>query len=164
MGSAHCAGFSHNPNGEKIAFRESNYFGKISKRYDALFHTFLSYGFTLIGWYIRTIVLNLTDRYILDYFATSHEVGIYSANFTIAVQALALICNPIFFAFHPLLLNYAEENDDKKMIESRISYFTRIFILIAFPFVAYFSIYRNEISTIILGEEFAMGSMIIPIL
>ena len=152
------------PMGKRLHLGNLITLGKYRKDMMPFFHTFLSYGFPLIGWYIGTIVLNLTDRYILDYFATSHEVGIYSANFTIAVQALALICNPIFFAFQPLLLNYAEENDDKKMIESRISYFTRIFILIAFPFGAYFSIYRNEISTIILGEEFAKGSMIIPIL
>ena len=138
--------------------------GKYRKNRITFFQTFLLYGFPLIGWYIGTIILNLTDRYMLDYFTTSYEVGIYSANFTIAVQALALICNPLFFAFQPLLLNYAEENHDKKILESRISYYTRIFILIAFSFGAYFSIYRNEISTIILGEEFAKGSMIIPIL
>ena len=138
--------------------------GKYRKDTMSFFHTFLRYGFPLIGWYIGTTVLNLTDRYMLDYFRTSREVGIYSANFTIAVQALALVCNPLFFAVQPLLLNEVEVNDDKKIMEGRVSYFTRIFILIAVPFGAYFSIYRNEVSTIILGEQFAQGSIIIPIL
>lgn len=130
----------------------------------SFFHTFLCYGFPLVGWYIGTTVLNLTDRYMLDYFHTSREVGIYSANFTIAVQALALICNPLYFAAQPLLMNESEVTNDKRSIEAGISSFTRLFILIAFPFGAYFSIYRNEVSTIILGEQFAQGSVIIPIL
>ena len=138
--------------------------GRYRKDLLSFSRTFLSYGFPLIGWYIGTTVLNLTDRYMLDYFRTSHEVGVYSANFTIAVQALALICNPLFYAAQPLLMNESQMTTDKQFIEDRISYFTRMFILITFPFGAYFSIYRNEVSSIILGKEFVEGSIIIPIL
>jgi O-antigen/teichoic acid export membrane protein len=125
---------------------------------------FWKYGFPLIGWYIGTTVMNLTDRFMIEYFRSSHEVGIYSANFTIAVQAIALICNPLFFAIQPIMMNEIQQHSNKEHIEQRISGFTHLFIIIAMPFGVYFSIYRNEVSELLLGNQFTNGAIIIPIL
>ncbi|MEH7076641.1 lipopolysaccharide biosynthesis protein [Neobacillus drentensis] len=125
---------------------------------------FLKYGFPLIGWYIGTTIMNLTDRFMIEYFRTANEVGIYSANFTIAVQAIALICNPLFFAIQPMIMNEIQENYHKEQIEGRISGYTRLFIIISIPFGVYFSIYSHEVSQILLGVQFTKGSIIIPIL
>jgi O-antigen/teichoic acid export membrane protein len=125
---------------------------------------FWMYGFPLIGWYIGTTIMNLTDRFMIEYFRTADEVGIYSANFTIAVQAIALICNPLFFAIQPIMMNEIQEHSDKERIEQRISGFTRLFIMIAMPFGVYFSIYCSEVSELLLGAQFTKGAIIIPIL
>ncbi|RHW42765.1 polysaccharide biosynthesis protein [Neobacillus notoginsengisoli] len=125
---------------------------------------FWRYGFPLIGWYIGTTVMNLTDRFMIEYFRSSHEVGIYSANFTIAVQAIALICNPLFFAIQPIMMNEIQQHSEQEHIERRISNFTHLFIIIAMPFGVYFSIYRHEISELLLGNQFTSGAIIIPIL
>jgi O-antigen/teichoic acid export membrane protein len=125
---------------------------------------FWMYGFPLIGWYIGTTIMNLTDRFMIEYFRTGHEVGIYSANFTIAVQAIALICNPLFFAIQPIMMNEIQEHSDKEHIEQRISGYTRLFIIIAMPFGVYFSIYCYEVSELLLGAQFTKGAIIIPIL
>jgi O-antigen/teichoic acid export membrane protein len=125
---------------------------------------FWMYGFPLIGWYIGTTIMNLTDRFMIEYFRTAHEVGIYSANFTIAVQAIALICNPLFFAIQPIMMNEIQEDSDKEHIERRISGFTRLFIIITMPFGVYFSIYCYEVSELLLGAQFTKGAIIIPIL
>ncbi|MBV7504121.1 polysaccharide biosynthesis C-terminal domain-containing protein [Bacillus sp. sid0103] len=125
---------------------------------------FLKYGFPLIGWYIGTTIMNLTDRYMLEYYRTAYEVGIYSANFTIAVQAIALICNPMFFAIQPIIMNEIQEISNKEHIERRISGFTHLFIIISIPFGVYFSIFCNEVSELLLGIQFSKGAIIIPIL
>ncbi|MBB6176077.1 O-antigen/teichoic acid export membrane protein [Anoxybacillus tengchongensis] len=121
------------------------------------------YGFPLIGWYIGTTVLNLTDRYMMEYFRTSREVGIYSANFTIAVQSLALVCNPLFFAIQSLTMNEATHVRQDE-IERRIREYTRLYVMIVVPFGGYFSVFRTEVSTILLGKEFSQGASAIPIL
>jgi O-antigen/teichoic acid export membrane protein len=135
---------------------------KDKTQYKGYVRTFFIYGFPLIGWYIGTTILNLTDRYMIQIFRGSHEVGIYSANFTIAVQALALICNPFFFAIQPMVLNQADVSREK--MEHSISKYTRIYILLSIPFGIYFSIFRNEVSAFLLGEQFVVGATIIPIL
>ncbi|MFZ7942056.1 lipopolysaccharide biosynthesis protein [Neobacillus sp. 19] len=130
----------------------------------AFVRKFWRYGFPLIGWYIGTTVMNLTDRFMIEYFRSPHEVGIYSANFTIAVQAIALICNPLFFAIQPIMMNEIQQHSEHDHIERRISNFTHLFIIIAMPFGVYFSIYRNEVSELLLGSQFTTGAIIIPIL
>lgn len=125
---------------------------------------FWTYGFPLIGWYIGTTIMNLTDRFMLEYYRSSFEVGVYSANFTISVQAIALICNPLFFAIQPIMMTEIQQNGEKKFIERRISNFTGLFIIIAMPFGAYFSIYQKEVSKLLLGAQFTSGAIIIPIL
>jgi O-antigen/teichoic acid export membrane protein len=135
---------------------------KDKHRYKHYVRTFFIYGFPLIGWYIGTTILNLTDRYMIQIFRGSHEVGIYSANFTIAVQALALVCNPFFFAIQPMVLNKVDVS--RKEMELTISKYTRIYILLSIPFGIYFSIFRNEVSSFLLGEQFVVGASIIPIL
>jgi O-antigen/teichoic acid export membrane protein len=131
-------------------------------KYRPFIQTFFVYGFPLIGWYIGTTILNLTDRYMIQIFRGSHEVGIYSANFTIAVQALALVCNPFFFAIQPMVMNQSDGTKEK--LEHSISKYTKIYIMLAIPFGIYFSIFRNEISTFLLGNQFTIGASIIPIL
>jgi O-antigen/teichoic acid export membrane protein len=135
-----------------------------SKAFAAFVRKLWRYGFPLIGWYIGTTFMNLTDRFMLEYFRSSHEVGIYSANFTIAVQAIALIGNPLFFAIQPIMMNEIQQYSDKHYIEQRISGFTRLFIRIAMPLGVYFSIYRSEVSELLLGKQFTSGAVIIPIL
>ncbi|WP_144550523.1 lipopolysaccharide biosynthesis protein [Bacillus sp. X1(2014)] len=125
---------------------------------------FWKYGFPLIGWYIGTTIMNLTDRFMIEYFRTANEVGIYSANFTIAVQAIALICNPLFFAIQPMIMNEIQEQFHKGQIERRIAGFTRLFIIISIPFGVYFSIYSREVGQLLLGGQFTKGAIIIPIL
>jgi O-antigen/teichoic acid export membrane protein len=131
-------------------------------QYKVYIHTFFVYGFPLIGWYIGTTILNLTDRYMIQFFRGAYEVGVYSANFTIAVQALALICNPFFFAVQPQIMNRTDTS--KNDMELLISKYTKIYILLSIPFGIYFSIYRNEVSSLLLGDQFVKGSGIIPIL
>jgi O-antigen/teichoic acid export membrane protein len=130
--------------------------------YKRYIRKFFVYGFPLIGWYIGTTILNLTDRYMIQIFRGAHEVGIYSANFTIAVQSLALICNPFFFAIQPMVMNQADTSRVK--IENTIAKYTKIYIVLSIPFGIYFSIFRNEVSTLLLGEQFVQGALIIPIL
>jgi O-antigen/teichoic acid export membrane protein len=138
--------------------------GSVKESFIDFAKKFWMYGFPLIGWYIGTTIMNLTDRFMIEYFRTADEVGIYSANFTIAVQAIALICNPLFFAIQPIMMNEIQEHSDKDRIEQRISGFTRLFIMIAMPFGVYFSIYCSEVSELLLGAQFTKGAIIIPIL
>nr|WP_263324732.1 lipopolysaccharide biosynthesis protein [Neobacillus sp. Marseille-Q6967] len=135
-----------------------------ASRFSDFSRKFWKYGFPLIGWYIGTTVLNLTDRFLLEYFRTSDEVGIYSANFTIAVQAIALLCNPLYFAAQPLMMKEVQEQRDQAWMEKRILHFTTLFIMVAVPLAVYFSIFRVEVSEILLGEKFTSGAVVIPVL
>jgi O-antigen/teichoic acid export membrane protein len=62
------------------------------------------FGVPLIGWYGASLVLNLGDRYVIEYFRGDREVGIYSAGYQLIHGAMGLVTAPIVFASHPFLM------------------------------------------------------------
>nr|WP_263324270.1 polysaccharide biosynthesis C-terminal domain-containing protein [Neobacillus sp. Marseille-Q6967] len=138
---------------------------QISRWQDTLSFTkqFMMYGFPLIGWFIGTSVLNLADRYMLEALGSIKDVGIYSANYSIVSASLGLLAMPLVNAAHPIIMNKAHTSSERQM-EDIISYFARIYMLFSFPLLAFVSIFHKEITALLLGEDFRVGSIIIPIL
>jgi O-antigen/teichoic acid export membrane protein len=123
---------------------------------------FFQYGIPMIGWFLGLQILNIADRFIIQFFRGSHEVGIYSPNYSLVTGGVGLIFGPLILAAHPLIVNAWEKGlgNDIKFLISAIS---RYFILIAFPLIVYFSIYSKYIISILLGESYREGYIIIPI-
>ncbi|MEH7274746.1 lipopolysaccharide biosynthesis protein [Neobacillus vireti] len=124
---------------------------------------FALYGFPMIGWFIGNSVLNLSDRYMLEALGSIKDVGIYSANYSIVSASLGLLAMPLVSAAHPIIMNKAYTSS-KSQMEEIISSFARIYMLFSFPLLAFVSIFHTEITALFLGEEFRVGSIIIPIL
>ncbi|QSF44110.1 lipopolysaccharide biosynthesis protein [Paenibacillus tianjinensis] len=124
----------------------------------------LSFGFPMIGWFLGLSLLNMSDRYLLEYFKSASDVGIYSANNNIVTAGLGLLCGPLITAAHPIIMNVAAKQGDTKHVESVISNFSRIFLLVVTPVVSFVTVYRDSIVKLLLGEEFREGAIIIPIL
>jgi len=126
---------------------------------------FASYGFPMIGWFMGAQLLNISDRYLLQIFRNSAEVGIYAPNYNLVASVFALVTAPLLTAAHPLLMKAAGSTDvDKKQLETLITSFSRYFLLVALPVAAFVSVFSREIATIFLGAEFREGHVIIPII
>jgi O-antigen/teichoic acid export membrane protein len=129
------------------------------------FKQFASYGFPMIGWFMGAQLLNISDRYLLQIFRGSAEVGIYAPNYSLVGSALGLVTTPLLTAAHPLLMKAASGTDlDKKRLQTLITSFSRYFLLIALPVAAFVSVFSREVATIFLGAEFREGHVIIPII
>lgn len=125
---------------------------------------FIAYGFPMIGWFLGTIVLNLCDRYVLQFFSSSKDVGIYSANYSIVSAVLALLATPLTMAAQPILMNQSNPIENRVKVEKIMTVFSGIFLLISIPILAYVTVFYQEISAFFLGKEFRVGAEIIPIL
>lgn len=124
---------------------------------------FYFYGFPMLGWFLANMILNISDRYIIQHFWTSAEVGIYTANSAIVTSCLALICNPLLTSSHPIMMNASSSVKDKEFVEI-VTKFTGIFLLITIPLVTLVSVLHKQVAQILLGQEFQIGSLIIPLL
>lgn len=124
---------------------------------------FVTYGFPMVGWFIGTSILNLADRYMLESLGTIKDVGVYSANYSIVSASLGLLTTPLLTAAHPIIMNKVGKLPDIE-IGKTITYFTRIYLTISLPLLAFIAVFHKEITQLFLGESFREGSIIIPIL
>jgi O-antigen/teichoic acid export membrane protein len=119
------------------------------------------YGLPMVGWFLCNQILNLSDRYMIEFFRGSTEVGIYSANYNLVNRSIGLLSAPLLIAAHPLIIN-AWENYDKDRIQEIISLFSRYFLFFAIPVIVYITIFSKELVSILIGQEYRKGYIIIP--
>lgn len=142
-----------------------NYYRKARKGFSLSFvKKFASFGFPMLGWFAGSEILNLSDRFILEHFKGSTQVGIYSANYSLLGRGIGLIFSPILLAAHPLILNVWEKSNNKIYIQKLITSISRYFFLMAVPIIVYISFLSKSIAFIFLGKSYHEGYIIIPVI
>ncbi|GGB41705.1 lipopolysaccharide biosynthesis protein [Fictibacillus barbaricus] len=134
-----------------------------NKNYRNFLASFVNYGFPMIGWFLGSSILTLSDRYLIGIFKGAEEVGIYSANSQLVMVGLGLVCSPILSAAHPIIMNATNNKEDVE-IENVIKKFSRLYLLLLSPIVLYVILTKEIITNLFLGEPFREGSIIIPII
>ncbi|MEM5686831.1 oligosaccharide flippase family protein [Bacillus cereus] len=123
---------------------------------------FTRYGMPMLGWFLGTSILQMVDRYMLQVYRSSVEVGIYSANSTLVTMSLGLICAPVLLTLHPIIMSKAAKSD-KDELAGVITRGSQIFLLIVTPITIYITLYRYDIVGILLGEAYRVGADIVPV-
>lgn len=123
---------------------------------------FFVYGFPMIGWFLSSTLLDLGDRFVIQYFKGAGEVGIYSATYTLIQGGVGLIAAPVLLAAHPFLMKAWGEKDNERTklwLTNIINWFW-VFIFALCGTIWFMS---NEISSLFLGKAFAGGKTIMPV-
>ncbi|MFQ5824311.1 MAG: oligosaccharide flippase family protein [bacterium] len=129
----------------------------------SLIKSFLFYGFPLVGWFLASQILSVSDRYVISYFRGNSEVGIYSATYSIINRGLGLFFSPMLMAAHPLLIN-KWENSGRQNTQRMTVELIRYFIIFALPIVILFFLLGKYIVTVLLGTNYESGYILVPIL
>ncbi|MCH7549066.1 MAG: lipopolysaccharide biosynthesis protein [Candidatus Krumholzibacteriota bacterium] len=127
----------------------------------SLLRTFAAYGIPLIAWGLGGQLLGFSDRFIIAAFRDSAEVGIYSANYSLAHMGFGLVTAPLLMASHPLIVS-AWESRRGEGVSSVITTFSRYYFLLALPVVVLVSVFSEEIARLFVGADFREGHRIIP--
>jgi len=123
------------------------------------------YGLPMLGWFLCTSFMHLSDRLIIKGMHGSEEMGIYSGNYSIISAALGLIFVPLNTVIHPILLKEtAKEGYDLSRVEGLIKKFTTIYFVVGLPVLILVYLFRKEVVILLLSEKYVVGSDIIPIL
>jgi len=62
------------------------------------------FGSPLIGWYAANQILNVSDRFFIEGFLSTDQVGIYSVNYALAASLIAAVMQPLLQAAYPVLV------------------------------------------------------------
>jgi O-antigen/teichoic acid export membrane protein len=120
-----------------------------------------SYSFPLVVGNLAGWVLNLSDRYILEFFRGSQEVGIYSASYNISDRSIMFIISFFVLASGPLSMHIWEKDGEAKSKEF-ITKLTRYYLIVCIPAVAGLSVLAKPVMTILTGQQYLEGYKIIP--
>lgn len=119
------------------------------------------YSFPLVAGNLAAWVLSLSDRYILEFFRGSQEVGIYSASYNITNQSIMLLVNLFMMASWPIATQLWEKEGISKTREF-ISNTTRYYLMACIPAIVGMSVLSKHIISILTGQQFFEGYKVIP--
>lgn len=69
------------------------------------------YGAPLALWMGISILLNLSDRFLIDLLLSREDVGLYSAIYDVVYRGTGLLLAPVVLAAHPVIMNSWNQGD-----------------------------------------------------
>lgn len=119
------------------------------------------YSVPLVIGNLAAWILSLSDRYILECFRGSQEVGIYSASYNISEKSIMLIATLFMLASGPISIHIWEKEGNERSAEF-ISKITRYYLIACIPAVIGLSVLSKPLMKIMMGEQYFEGYKIIP--
>lgn len=141
-------------------------FSKISGRMGystVLVKELARYGLPLAAGRLATWILSLADRYIIEFFRGSYEVGLYSASYMVSEKSILLISTMFLFVSGPIAMDVWEK---KGVVYSQkfSTSITRYYLLVCLPAVVGLSILAKPIISIFTAPEYHHGFRIVPLI
>lgn len=120
------------------------------------------YGFPLVVGNLAAWILSLSDRYILEFFRGSQEVGIYSASYQISEHSIFLLASLFMLPQGPIGMNIWEKEGVEKSREF-VAKVTRYYLIICFPAVVGLSILAKPAISVLTASTYYEGYRIVPL-
>lgn len=103
------------------------------REYDVeVFKKMFKYGFPLIGVAITSWILNVSDRFIIDFYYDANAVGLYSYSYTLANSLVSLIMQFIMLGAYPHIVD-TWNNYGKEKTEQIISNYLKLYLILIMP-------------------------------
>lgn len=118
------------------------------------------YSFPLVIGNLAAWILSLSDRYILEFFRGSQEVGIYSASYNISERSIMLLSTLFMLASGPISMHIWEKEGKEKSAEF-INKVTRYYLIFCVPAVIGLSVLSKPIINIMTSDQYFEGYKII---
>lgn len=121
---------------------------------------FLQYGLPLMGVSMTSALLNLSDRFVIRPILGSAQVGIYSANYSIASAVFTMILIGVMRGVYPMILKSWNKNDLHSS-ELLLSQAVRYYILVALPAAVGLSALSRPIASLFFHDPaYAAGTAV----
>jgi len=120
------------------------------------------YGFPMVIGNLAAWILGLSDRYVLEFFRSSQEVGIYSASYVISERAIMLLATLFALTSGSIVYNMWEKEGEKKSQEF-MRKLTKYYLLVCIPAVVGLSALAKPLISILTGQGYHGGYRIVPL-
>lgn len=147
-------------------------FRRVSKKLGGLqcaFHItpdmyrFARYGLPLMVWSLAAQLLNVGDRYVLQAFRGCSEVGIYSANYSVAAGVTGLLSAPVTMAAFPIIM-YMWAEGNRESIRTTMASMTEWYLLFGIGILGGTLVAGQDLISLVFGQAFREGyTVLVPV-
>jgi len=121
------------------------------------------YSLPLIAGNLAGWILSLSDRYVLQFYRGSGEVGVYSAGYNISERSIMALITLFGLAFAPLAIHIWEKEGEARSKEF-LNKLTRLYLLVCIPSVVGLSVLARPVMKIMTPGNYFEGNRIIPLI
>ncbi|MEX2014108.1 MAG: flippase [Parcubacteria group bacterium] len=117
------------------------------------------FGLPLVPAGLAMWVINSSDRYFLNAFASTADVGIYNVGYKVG-SLVTLVVSAVQLAYSRFMFSIYNDRKDAKYFFKKISTY---FFLVIFTFALAISIFSKEVIQIFTGSAFHSAYIVIPL-
>ena len=121
------------------------------------------YGIPICLSYLAFWVLTLSDRYLIELFRTSAEVGYYSVGYTISEKTLNFVYMILMLAAYPIIIDNWEKYGDEQT-QKLITALTRYFFILCIPILTTLVTIPEQVLSIFSSTKFKEGAAVLPLI
>ena len=107
-------------------------------------------------------ILSLSDRYILGYFHSSQQVGIYSVSYGISEKSILLLTSLFMLTARPLEASVWEKEGEAKSRQF-VTSITRYYLMVCLPAIVGLSVLARPVIDVIAPPEYYQGYRVVPL-
>lgn len=104
--------------------------------------------------------LHLSDRYIISFFRSGREVGLYSVAYNISSKSIDLLVNLFLLNVSPTVMNIWE-NQGREATERALTIVTRLYLILCLPAAAGLSLLAFPFVALLTAEAYHEGYRIV---
>lgn len=119
----------------------------------------LAFSLPIVGLNLASTVLAVSDRYLIEAYLSSHELGIYAAVYTLAEGGMRLVANTFLIATQPTIFN-TWVTDGPQVAFQFIERLFRYYLILALPAFVGLSVLSSRLVLLFTTPEYAAGSRI----
>ncbi|HET6352014.1 MAG TPA: polysaccharide biosynthesis C-terminal domain-containing protein [Coriobacteriia bacterium] len=122
----------------------------------------LAYGLPLVPMSVASWALVFIDRYAVEFFRGSFEVGMYSVSYSLGERFMLLVTSPLLLTMAPSLIE-TYETVGEKVASGLQKQFVRYFALVTFPVLAGIASAAPAIMIVLTAPAYRQAWPVLPI-
>ena len=129
-----------------------------------IFKKLALYGMPLAITIALTLVVDISDRFLIALFINEKEAGLYSASYDLVMQIMGFIVATLYVAIFPILVKSADSIHTVKFNQHLNQYGT-LLLTASMPFFIIFATLPKNISFVLLGSPYReAANQVMPII
>ncbi|MFZ5517143.1 MAG: polysaccharide biosynthesis C-terminal domain-containing protein [Candidatus Zhuqueibacterota bacterium] len=126
-----------------------------------LLREFANFGIPITFSMFSFWILSLSDRFLIEYFRGSSEVGLYAVGYVISERILTFAYTVLMLAAYPIIIENWEQHGDQKT-QTLITELTRYYFLLCMPIVTVLLVVPKPMLKIFSSATFIDGAKVLP--